>query len=81
MSTIDWSTAPEWANYQARDKNGSVSWYENEPILQSTDWYCPWTERSERVALMPTWEQSLQKRPTATPKKSVLEKWLERLPW
>lgn len=29
----DWSNAPEWAQWCTKFENGSVVWFENEPIL------------------------------------------------
>jgi hypothetical protein len=35
MTQIDWSNAPEWANYHAFDESGSGFWYEEKPKLLS----------------------------------------------
>lgn len=31
MLTIDWTQAPEWANFAAMDYDGEWWWYENKP--------------------------------------------------
>ena len=35
---IDWSKAPEWANYAAMDKDGDWFYYENLPIVSGETW-------------------------------------------
>jgi hypothetical protein len=74
MNTVDWNTAPHWANYQARDKNGDVYWYESEPKLGKYQWddsladaglwTCILLAKHDQQSHESTWEQSLQKRPT-----------------
>jgi hypothetical protein len=34
-----WDDAPEWANYLARDHDGSWWWYEHEPTLERGEWF------------------------------------------
>jgi hypothetical protein len=34
----DWEDAPEWANWLARDADGELCWFENEPQLRGEVW-------------------------------------------
>ena len=39
MIAIDWTNAPEWANYLAMDDDGSWWWYELEPNIDRGEFY------------------------------------------
>jgi hypothetical protein len=39
MSIMDWSKAPEWAKFVARDSNGIWAWYEHNPRLVGGSYY------------------------------------------
>ena len=43
LEVLDWSTAPEWANWAARDENDAWYWFEIEPVLDETieEWLNP----------------------------------------
>ena len=34
----NWSDAPSWANYLARDASGQWTWFEDEPLLECRCW-------------------------------------------
>ncbi len=34
----DWTTAPEWAKWLAKDEDGTWYWYEEEPVAGGTVW-------------------------------------------
>lgn len=65
---VDWSKAPEWANYAAKDGDGIIFFYEFEPyILDSCD---VWTESCGKYRYYEHslaggigWEYSLEERP------------------
>lgn len=62
---IDWSKAPEWANWLAQDECGEWFWFENKPELQSEGWDDDKTynENKHEIAGVNGWKCSLQKRP------------------
>lgn len=67
---IDWSKAPEWANYHAIDKNGVSYWYEERPGLKLNvdKWVCgegncAWRDNYSEVPKGFEWQFSLTKRP------------------
>ncbi|MEG1695594.1 MAG: hypothetical protein RR282_00695 [Acinetobacter sp.] len=37
---VDWSRAPDWANWWAMDKNGVANWYNTEPSIEGIEWVC-----------------------------------------
>ena len=37
MSNVDWSKAPDWAQYWAMDLDGDSFWYESAPELDVAD--------------------------------------------
>jgi len=63
----DWSTAPEWAQYFAIDKDGQMGWfYEKRPIKKvlKNMWYSSGFKKPLSNAFDATnWQNSLQKRP------------------
>lgn len=40
MSKMDWSDAPEWANFLAQDADGRWFWYEYLPTNAPSDRWC-----------------------------------------
>ena len=60
---IDWSEAPDWANYVAMDHDGDWYWYENSPVVKNFAWYCgEGGGKCERAGKTTEWEHSLQER-------------------
>jgi uncharacterized iron-regulated membrane protein len=64
MMTPDWKDAPEWANYRARDADGSWYWFEFEPYRSSN---C-WMRQKGRTAICDAsindpWTSTMEKRP------------------
>lgn len=59
---IDWSTAPEWANYRAMDACGAWWWYENEPTNGDDSWNTP-TGEYQRVKKIEGWRDTLECKP------------------
>lgn len=63
----NWDTAPAWANYLAYDADGSIYYFEYEPILLATMWKIK--SRVGKVDFIgfiadtENWQTSLQKRP------------------
>ena len=64
---VDWSQAPEWANYWAMCSYGGTMWFETEPRQSKSFWYQPIGD------LLPApnfgwskdrWKESLVKRPS-----------------
>jgi len=42
---VDWSQAPEWANFWAMDDDGRAFWFENKPTLREDALYAVWSDR------------------------------------
>ena len=64
---IDWSKAPEWANYIAMDKDGEWWWFASEPAIEDEYW-CPMDNGECEVAFYgehDDWKSSLQKKSDA----------------
>lgn len=61
MNNIDWSTAPEWANYAAMDDNGEWWWYNVRPHQQTFTWQSP--DGLCQSMKFADWRDSLQCRP------------------
>ena len=73
--TIDWSSAPEWAEFHAFDKDGRGYWYKSRPTLDpcADYWYVPgchqkgeyYVEQSGHYVGMPStyYDRSLVSRP------------------
>lgn len=65
----DWSKAPERAMYHAIDKDGTKTWFEQEPVLsdENSEWNNKDLTPFEMYDFMPgyysDWRNSLQKRP------------------
>ena len=64
---VDWSQAPEWANYWAMCSYGGTIWFQTEPRQSTSFWYQPTGD------LLPApnfdwskdrWKESLVKRPS-----------------
>lgn len=71
---VDWSEAPEWANWYAIDEDGKGHWYECEPVISRN--LNVWDNENggifalsdRRIGYYEEWEQSERKRPnTNTP--------------
>jgi hypothetical protein len=60
---IDWSQAPEWANYVAMDKNGDWYWHQEKPqMLKDRFGY---SNNQQFYKSTMRWRDSLQQRPEA----------------
>jgi hypothetical protein len=59
----EWNSAPEWAQYVAKDASGSWWWYESEPSICGNMWLTPGGIRSEMCDIGIKWVESLQSRP------------------
>lgn len=62
----DWSTAPDWAQYFAIDKDGEGYFYYLEPFFYHIGFWNNQCETSPKIAGIfdaTNWENSLQKRP------------------
>ena len=59
----NWEKAPEWANWLARDWNGSWCWYEKKPIIddEKVQWLNQGGEMEE--VFCKGWENTLEERP------------------
>lgn len=64
---IDWSKAPEWANYVAKDEDGRVYWYANKPVALVGRWSVALTalcfQAGKSVTIPGPWRCSLRQRP------------------
>jgi hypothetical protein len=60
--TIDWSKAPEWANYAAMDSDGSWWWYETKPRCLVDEWDITSSTKYAPMSEVIDWENSLQSR-------------------
>lgn len=56
---IDWSKAPEWANYVAMDKNGDWYWHEKKPSINGNWWGY---SGNQELAFSLHWNSSLVER-------------------
>ena len=63
MPQIDWSKAPEWANYHAFDKDGVGFWYENLPQKTDKNWIDKGMLDFSGYEI--DWTQTLTRRPAA----------------
>lgn len=63
MLTIDWSQAPEWAEYVAMDEDGEWYWFEKKPVLGSSIWRNTLGRSSFYEVIDASWRDSLQQRP------------------
>lgn len=73
---VDWSALPKWARWVARDDNGDVYWYSEEPEID--DSMFRWMEKNEvqyGFSIVPDeyvlhregdWRESLEQRPEAS---------------
>jgi hypothetical protein len=43
---VDWTQAPEWANWRAVDPNGWAHWFQEEPIKLMTINYSGWVAKT-----------------------------------
>lgn len=63
----DWSTAPKWAQWWARDKCGASWWFSQAPFTHSRrpEWVGVWEMQCDKVDLedVPDWKSTLTKRP------------------
>jgi hypothetical protein len=58
-----WDTAPEWANYLARDADDSWNWFEEMPY--ASDYFNEWRTRGRTAcaAKGTSWDETLEERP------------------
>ncbi len=64
MIQIDWSNAPDWANYHAFDEGGTGYWYEKSPIMRDNFWSSKGKYLQSGYEI-PIWKDSLTSRPAA----------------
>lgn len=62
-TTPDWSNAPDWANWLAKDADGTWYFYENRPNRLIDVWEIPGKFQGISLAPSAGWENSLQQRP------------------
>ncbi len=66
---LDWSKAPDWAQWWATDANGESYYYEVEPGLRATTWAVASTERFMSAGKVEfggrNWRTLVQRRPRA----------------
>ena len=70
MPKSAWTTAPDWANFLAMDKDGKWHWYENDPLMHKSDsWFLNkekkgrWVRAVSIDSLQDDWTQTLSRRP------------------
>ena len=64
---VDWSQAPEWANYWAMCSYGGTMWFETEPRQSTSFWYQPIGDMLPAPNFgwsKDRWKESLVKRPS-----------------
>lgn len=59
--TPNWGNAPEWAQWRAVDKNGSIYWYSKKPRIGDYEWI-EYEGRCASVEII-NWRESLERRP------------------
>lgn len=71
VTAIDWSDAPDWAEYAAQDEDGEWWWYEEEPRHAGALWdNLPATKIDRVRGVFPpnsNWRDTLQTRPRFEP--------------
>lgn len=73
VTAIDWSDAPDWAQYTAQDEDGSWWWYQEVPYIAGDD--TMWNNRGGKwdratwgeCSPNPNWRNTLQARPQSEP--------------
>lgn len=60
---IDWSRAPDWAQWLAMDAEGEWYWYELEPQRGGREWVCNSGRADPTFPL--SWRETLHQRPEA----------------
>lgn len=62
---VDWTTAPDWANYHAFDQDGEGWWYASKPERGNNFWWKADVQAENKNTLPDgaDWEQSLTQRP------------------
>lgn len=58
----DWKDAPEWAQWLARDENGSWFWYATRPLVSGNRWITD-TKYEHAGDSSSEWEKSREERP------------------
>jgi hypothetical protein len=58
----DWKDAPDWANYLAKDVNGSWWWYEKKPKAEGSLWMKEKGSDQSNV-ICKNWRKTLESRP------------------
>jgi hypothetical protein len=80
MYKIDWTAAPDWAQWAAMDGDADVWWHQHEPDLVARSWHVG----SGDIALQgnapdaANWRESLRQRPSAQPENPKL--WRDMTP-
>jgi len=64
MVMLEWTKAPEWAQWAAMNGNGEWYWYENEPELRTNAWTNAPLTRNRRFNFPPctNWKESKRQR-------------------
>jgi len=67
---VDWSIAPKWARFWARDMDGSCRWYDSTPVLGNGYWRsrvtCDWTAVAPNFNIKTRgWSETLREREAA----------------
>lgn len=81
--TPNWDDAPQWANWLAQDSTGLWKWFERQPVNSNNNYGSrigldKWIRVCGRFAYCTdgsNWANSLQQRPTTTPRITVGQLW------
>jgi hypothetical protein len=83
MDKIDWTAAPDWAQWAAIDGDGDVWCYEDKPKLGRGEWYLLGDWRIGFICFTPNsanWRESLRQRPSANPEPDTPKLWRDMTP-
>jgi hypothetical protein len=82
MDRIDWTAAPEWAQWVAMDSDGSVWWYEGQPSLAARYWSVSGGQIEQKGTAFggTNWRESLRQRPSTKPEPAAPKTWRDMTP-
>jgi len=82
MDKTDWAAAPEWAQWSAKDADGSIWIYEVEPYPHDFVFNSKGKRayKGQDVPDVFKWRQSLRRRPVAKPAPESPKLWLDMTP-
>jgi hypothetical protein len=81
MDKIDWTKAPEWAQWAAMDSDADVWWYQHEPDLAARSWYVGGgIDFQGNAPDASKWRESLRQRPSAKPEPAAPKLWRDMTP-